>query len=155
MGNLRLNYTVDTPVSMRSLFFLFSFFSFSFSSLIIVLLIYRIGGEQGLQLEKQIVGNNDDILDLLILPSSSSSSSEFQMALVTNSNQVRILQQDFSSTPLEGHTDIVLAVDCSPNGYCIVLLYFHLLRFLFYVRNLRSCIYVLFIWYLQSKELQK
>ena len=115
MGNLRLNYTVDTPVSMRSLLYI-SAFSFHFEHLYsLIYFTTRVGGEQGLQLEKQIVGNNDDILDLLILPTSSSTPG-IQMALVTNSNQVRIIQEDFSSSPLEGHTDIVLAVDCSPNG---------------------------------------
>jgi len=45
------------------------------------------------------------------------SSVKFRMALVTNSVQVRVLDESFACSTLSGHTDIVLAVDASPDGY--------------------------------------
>ena len=41
---------------------------------------------------------------------------KFRIALVTNSVQVRILDESFACSTLSGHTDIVLAVDASPDG---------------------------------------
>jgi hypothetical protein len=41
---------------------------------------------------------------------------KFQIALVTNSTQVRIINEKFSCSVLEGHKDIVLAVDATPDG---------------------------------------
>ena len=91
-----------------------------------------------------LVGSHGEILDMVAIPmstlpspstpppSSSSSSSSavtsnssdvaavatlrFRLALVTNSPQLRIVDERFSCTVLEGHRDIVLAVDVSPDG---------------------------------------
>jgi hypothetical protein len=95
-----------------------------------------------------LIGANDDILDLALLPSFSSSSYDqkddddisaekdetqkdaivssneeddgsnvkFRVAVITNSNEVRIMNEGFSCRSLNGHTDIVLSVDASPDG---------------------------------------
>jgi U3 small nucleolar RNA-associated protein 13 len=113
-------------------------------------------GEQGalLAASRQLIGCNDDILDIIVIPrptdtapatttttaSSSSSSNKrrsssvgsdtpasasathpdpsdhFHLALITNSPQVRLVDGAFACTPLDGHTDIVLAADVSPDG---------------------------------------
>ena len=41
---------------------------------------------------------------------------KFCLALITNSPQVRIVDESFACSPLDGHTDIVLAADVSPDG---------------------------------------
>ena len=83
-----------------------------------------------LALERHLVGCNDDILDIAILRGSGADSAEavasvgeeghispkFRVAVVTNSAQVRIMDETFSCVSLNGHTDIVLAVDASPDG---------------------------------------
>ena len=108
---------------------------------------------KSLQFFRHLIGANDDILDLALLPSLSScydqeeddnisveknetskdatasatataSSNEkddssdvkFRVAVVTNSNEVRIMNEGFSCRSLNGHTDIVLSVDASPDG---------------------------------------
>ena len=112
---------------------------------------------KSLQFFRHLIGANDDILDLALLPSFSSSSSyglkeeeeeddddyisaekdktqkdatatassnekddgsnvKFRVAVVTNSNEVRIMNEGFSCRSLNGHTDIVLSVDASPDG---------------------------------------
>ena len=40
----------------------------------------------------------------------------YLVALVTNSPQVRIVDEKFRCFPLDGHTDIVLAADVTPDG---------------------------------------
>lgn len=60
---------------------------------------------------EHIVGSYGDILGISYVPSAKPS-----LAVVTNSPQVRLVGDDFRSYPLSGHTDIVLAVDCSPDG---------------------------------------
>jgi hypothetical protein len=40
-----------------------------------------------------------------------------RIAVVSNSSVVHLLDHVTSSKPLVGHTDIVLAVQCSPDGY--------------------------------------
>jgi hypothetical protein len=42
-----------------------------------------------------------------------------RIAVVSNSSVVHLLDHATSSKPLIGHTDIVLAVQCSPDGYQI------------------------------------
>jgi hypothetical protein len=75
-----------------------------------------------------LIGNHGDILDILKLPASSSTTSSssgngsigdyhFNIALVTNSHQLRIINEQLNScTILEGHSDIILSVDVSPDG---------------------------------------
>ena len=68
-----------------------------------------------LRTERTIVGFNDEVLDLKIIPSASSEGS--QIVVVTNSAQVRIFAMDtFSCHVLNGHTATVLCVDVSPCG---------------------------------------
>lgn len=67
-----------------------------------------------------LVSNHGDILDLIRLPSSSapssSSSPAFRLAVVSNSPQLRIVDEQMKTSVLEGHTDIILAADVSPDG---------------------------------------
>ena len=74
---------------------------------------------------RQIVGCNDDILDIAFIPKYSNddedddyikNSDEFTLAMATNSPLVRLMDESFSCSLLDGHTDIVLSVDASPNG---------------------------------------
>lgn len=75
---------------------------------------------------RQLSGCNEDILDLCILPAASPAAF-CRVAVVTNSSQVRLLSYGCdesdtdapfftSAAALDGHTDIVLAVDTSPDG---------------------------------------
>lgn len=72
--------------------------------------------------EKLLIGNHGDILDILKIPSSSSSPEEasseiqFKIALVANSHQLRVLNENLVCQVLEGHQDIILSVDVSPDG---------------------------------------
>lgn len=94
---------------------------------------------------RQLVGFNDDILDLKFIPSlptneelfdsfkligsstsssspssssssSSSVSSTYALGVVTNSAQVRLIDNDFNCLSLNGHADIVLCIDVTPDG---------------------------------------
>ena len=69
---------------------------------------------------RQVVGCNDDILDIAFVPKSDNdddiSTTKFTVAMVTNSPQVRLMDESFSCTLLDGHSDIVLSVDASPTG---------------------------------------
>jgi U3 small nucleolar RNA-associated protein 13 len=68
---------------------------------------------------RTIVGHNDEVLDLKIIPSVSSSSlpSSPSIVVATNSPQVRVFDlHNFSCTVLDGHTSTVLCVDASPCG---------------------------------------
>ena len=75
---------------------------------------------------RQIVGCNDDILDITFIPrytnnddeddDCNKNSNEFTLAMATNSPLVRLMDESFSCSLLDGHTDIVLSVDASPNG---------------------------------------
>lgn len=93
---------------------------------------------------RNIIGFNDDILDIAYVPRESDddvvdyevdrvgsnnksdsndshgahtkSSSKYLLALVTNSPQVKLIDEKYESMHLDGHTDIVLAVDVAPNG---------------------------------------
>mmetsp|Transcript_7549 Transcript_7549/g.22069 ORF Transcript_7549/g.22069 Transcript_7549/m.22069 type:complete len:1079 (+) Transcript_7549:194-3430(+) len=68
-----------------------------------------------LSLNRTIVGHNDEILDLKIIPSHSGSSNSIVVA--TNSPQVRVFDlENFSCSVLDGHTATVLCVDASPCG---------------------------------------
>lgn len=68
---------------------------------------------------KLLIGSQGEILDMALIPSkdkNNSTASGFKLALITNSTQVRIINEQFSCSLLEGHKDIVLCVDVSPDG---------------------------------------
>ena len=73
---------------------------------------------------KQIVGYNDEIIDLVFLPSPSSingnpprQQESSKIAMTANSDQLRVFDLNtFDCELLYGHTDIVLACDVSPDG---------------------------------------
>jgi len=65
---------------------------------------------------KLLVGSHGDVLDMVVLPLAGQSIRTFQLALITNSVQVRVVDQDFNCWVLDGHRDIVLSIDASPDG---------------------------------------
>mmetsp|Transcript_3883 Transcript_3883/g.8737 ORF Transcript_3883/g.8737 Transcript_3883/m.8737 type:complete len:734 (-) Transcript_3883:274-2475(-) len=68
-----------------------------------------------LSLNRTIVGHNDEILDMKVVPSQSGSSNSIVVA--TNSPQVRVFDlENFSCSVLDGHSATVLCVDASPCG---------------------------------------
>ena len=71
-----------------------------------------------LTLNRTIVGHNDEVLDLKIIPSmQSSNSTSTSIVVATNSPQVRVFDlNNFSCSVLDGHTSTVLCVDASPCG---------------------------------------
>jgi U3 small nucleolar RNA-associated protein 13 len=89
---------------------------------------------QSLSVNRTIVGHNDEILDLCIIPQRPASLNDDaeksdmheeltsqKIAVATNSAQVRIFDlSTFSSQVLFGHEDTVLALDVSPCGRFIV-----------------------------------
>jgi hypothetical protein len=69
--------------------------------------------------QELLISNHGDILDIIRLPSRSNQDSnhvQFRMGLVSNSPQLRIVDQNLHTEVLEGHTDIILAADVSPDG---------------------------------------
>lgn len=68
--------------------------------------------------KRTIIGHNDEILDLKIIPENNNDDEEERrVAVATNSAQVRIFQLGtFSCEVLDGHTDTVLCLDVSPCG---------------------------------------
>jgi len=82
------------------------------------------GSEASLVMSKLLPGCNDDILDLACVPVGTGEGTEpeegvptprgsYLLAVVTNSPQVRLMGGDMQCVALNGHTDIVLAVDCT------------------------------------------
>ena len=70
-----------------------------------------------LAVDRTIVGFNDDILDLKVIPPKSPSQYASEIVVATNSAQVRIFGLDnFSCDVLDRHTATVLCVDISPCG---------------------------------------
>lgn len=95
---------------------------------------------------RNLVGGSEDVLDLVVLPelnqenekdqdSDSDDDDEesdapevslnpelsglsdgFRMAVVTNSSDIKLLNNNLSCRLLQGHSDIVLAVSVSPDG---------------------------------------
>lgn len=66
---------------------------------------------------RNIVGHNDDILDLKVIPSSTTQ----RIVVATNSSKVSIFDlKDFSCQVLDRHTATVLCVDVSPCGNYVV-----------------------------------
>ena len=67
-----------------------------------------------LRLDRTIVGHNDEILDLKVIPTAGPTS---KVVVATNSPQIRIFELgNFSCTVLDGHTATVLCVAVSPCG---------------------------------------
>eukprot|EP00644_Phytophthora_capsici_P000017 jgi/Phyca11/13487/fgenesh1_pg.PHYCAscaffold_4_\ len=66
----------------------------------------------------QIIGYNDDILNLKYIPKADASGEPSDMlAVATNSEQIRLLNREtLSCELLSGHTDIVMALAVSPDG---------------------------------------
>ena len=76
------------------------------------------GTKYALKIDRTIVGHNDDILDLKVIPSSTPSS---RIVVATNSPRVRIFDlDDFSCRVLDLHSATVLCVDVSPCGRFII-----------------------------------
>ncbi|DAZ99185.1 TPA: hypothetical protein N0F65_008218 [Lagenidium giganteum] len=68
----------------------------------------------------QIIGYNDDVLNLKYIPNADGSLSN-QIAVATNSEQIRLLNREtLSCELLSGHTDIVMALAVSSDGRWIV-----------------------------------
>lgn len=65
-----------------------------------------------------VVSNHGDVLDMIRIPHSSEATSalNYKLALVTNSPQLRIIDEKLNCVVLEGHTDIILSADVSPDG---------------------------------------
>ncbi|CAN0194785.1 unnamed protein product, partial [Laminaria digitata] len=79
------------------------------------------GGGATLTTLRQIVGYNDEVIDVKSLPSGArvgrGEVGESWVAVATNSPQVRLLELgSFSCRLLDGHTDTVLALDVAPDG---------------------------------------
>ena len=97
-----------------------------------------VGDNEGkaLRLHRHLIGCNDDILDMAVLNLSSTDDihsghidndvgddddyhkhCSVKFAVVTNSAQVRLMDSsNFACVSLNGHNDIVLAVDATPDG---------------------------------------
>ncbi len=76
----------------------------------------------GLKYNRQLIGSIDDVLDVVAIPVDNVHKDLkflFKAAVVSNSALVQIVDQDFRSEPLVGHTDVVLSVDVSSDGYLI------------------------------------
>lgn len=73
-----------------------------------------------LAITQQIIGFNDEVIDIafLSLPSTSEiPSAETHLAVATNSDLIRVYNlQQFNTSLLAGHKDVVLCLDKSPNG---------------------------------------
>ncbi|TMW68602.1 hypothetical protein Poli38472_006070 [Pythium oligandrum] len=80
------------------------------------LLVYN----EKLERTTQIIGFNDDILNLKYIPTTNGTPSN-QIAVATNSEQIRLLNRETMSCELlSGHTDIVMALAVSPDGKWLV-----------------------------------
>ena len=88
-------------------------------------------GGRVLWLHRHLIGCNDDVLDMAVLnpPNESRDNSSddddnignshcgLKFAVVTNSAQVRLMDgNSFECVSLNGHSDIVLAIDATPDG---------------------------------------
>lgn len=78
------------------------------------------GAVGSLVTRRQIVGYNDEVIDLKSFPSGAGcggEDGESWVAVATNSPQVRLFELGgFSCRLLDGHTDTVLALDVAPDG---------------------------------------
>ena len=91
-----------------------------------------IAGGRALWLHRHLIGCNDDILDMAVLNPSNDNDEgrkdtsdensdhthhRTKFAVVTNSAQVRLMDgSNFECASLNGHSDIVLAIDATPDG---------------------------------------
>jgi len=83
-----------------------------------------VDGMAALRMDRTIVGHNDEILDLRVIPciplsdeSGSDVARTEMIAVATNSAQVRIFELGtWSCNVLDGHTETVLSIDVSPCG---------------------------------------
>ena len=87
--------------------------------------ITNLGNDTGVPLlnaNRTIIGHNDEILDLKIIPNLEGAGEDGEsnirrVAVATNSAQVRVFELGtYSCQVLEGHTDTVLSIDVSPCG---------------------------------------
>ncbi len=71
-----------------------------------------------LDTKRTIIGHNDEILDLKIIPDDyNGGSTTRRVAVATNSAQIRIFELgSYSCNILDGHTETVLSIDVSPCG---------------------------------------
>ncbi|KAG6609808.1 U3 small nucleolar RNA-associated protein [Phytophthora cinnamomi] len=74
--------------------------------------------DEKLSRRTQIIGYNDDILNLKYVPKADASGEPSDvLAVATNSEQIRLLHRStLSCDLLSGHTDIVMALSVSPDG---------------------------------------
>lgn len=100
---------------------------------------FRSNRKSKLQRKRQFVGFDDDILDLIWIPQSSPPEDHdiatdteslinpsptesqaveinYKLVTITNSSQIKIFNQDFEVELMDGHDDIVLAGDVTPDG---------------------------------------
>ena len=74
-----------------------------------------------LGLDRTIIGHNDEILDLCIIPDQLSDGNDRSVAVATNSAQIRLFNlASYSCTLLDAHTETVLCLDVSPCGRFMV-----------------------------------
>ncbi len=77
-----------------------------------------------LGLERTIIGHNDEILDLCIIPDQfceEKNDHNRNVAVATNSAQIRLFDlASYSCCLLDGHTETVLCIDVSPCGRYLV-----------------------------------
>ncbi|CEG37568.1 transducin-like 3 [Plasmopara halstedii] len=78
--------------------------------------------DENLTRRTQIIGYNDDILNLKYIPKADASGAPSDvLAVATNSEQIRLLNKHtLSCELLFGHTDIVMALAVSPDGRWLV-----------------------------------
>ncbi|RMX70314.1 hypothetical protein KXD40_001708 [Peronospora effusa] len=78
--------------------------------------------DENLTRRTQIIGFNDDILNLKYIPKADASGAPSDvLAVATNSEQIRLLNRNtLSCELLSGHTDIVMALAVSPDGRWLV-----------------------------------
>ncbi|KAL4151729.1 hypothetical protein PRNP1_008670 [Phytophthora ramorum] len=78
--------------------------------------------DEKLSRRTQIIGYNDDILNLKYIPAADASGAPSDLlAVATNSEQIRLLNRNtLSCDLLSGHTDIVMALSVSPDGRWLV-----------------------------------
>ncbi len=77
--------------------------------------VFVLNATLGLPTWKLIVGFNDEIIDIKAIPAGNKR--YHKIAVATNSPQLRLFDLNtFSAEMLDGHKDIILALDMSPDG---------------------------------------
>lgn len=81
------------------------------------------GQTQAVRPLRVLIGNHGDILDLVRIPQiadetakAEEAESRYELAVITNSPQLRLMNRRFECQVVEGHEDIVLSVDVSEDG---------------------------------------